>query len=57
MLTRMNNQEFIERGFPEGKSKNGMSVEDKKFRKILENGAKMVNKHYQIPLPFRNVNI
>ena len=34
-----------------------MPVEDVKFMKILEDGAKMVNKHYQIPLPFRNPNI
>ena len=34
-----------------------MSVEDVKFMKILEGRAKMVNKHYQIPLPFRNPNI
>ena len=57
MLTRMYNQEFTERGSPEGKSENGMSVEDVKFMKILEDEAKMVNKHYQIQLPFRNANI
>ena len=34
-----------------------MSVEDVKFMKTMEDGAKMVNKHYQIPLPFRNPNI
>ena len=33
-----------------------MPVEDVKFMKIMEDGAKMVNKHYQIPLPFRNPN-
>ena len=32
-------------------------LEDLKFMKILEDGAKMVNKHYQIPLPFKNPNI
>ena len=47
MVTRLYNQWFTERGSPEGKSENGMSVEDEKFMKILEDGTKMVNKHYQ----------
>ena len=34
-----------------------MSGEDVTFMKIMEDGVKMVNKHYQIPLPFRNPNI
>ena len=54
---RLYNQEFTESISSEGKSENGMSVEDVKFMKIMEDGAKMVNKHYQIPLPFRNSNI
>ena len=49
MLARLYNQEFTESGSPEGKSENGMSVEDVKFMKILEDGAKMANTHYQIP--------
>ena len=57
MLVRLYNKEFTESGSPKGKSENGMSVEDMKFTKITEDGAKMVNKHYQIPLPFRNPNI
>ena len=56
-LTRLHYQEFTESGSPEGKSENEMSVEDVKFMKILEDGAKMVNKHYQISSPFRNANI
>ena len=56
MLAGMYNQEFTESGSPNGKSESGMS-EDVKFMKILEDGAKMINKHYQIPLPFRNANI
>ena len=50
MLARLYNQEFTGSGSPEGKSENGMSVEDVKFVKIIKDGAKMVNKHYQIPL-------
>ena len=57
MLARLYNQEFTESGSPESKSENGMSVEDMKFMKIMEDGAKIVNKHYQFPLPFRNSNI
>ena len=54
---RLYNQEFTESASSEGKSENGMSVEDVKFMKIMEDRAKMVDKHYQIPLPFRNPNI
>ena len=57
MSARLYNQEFTESGSPECKSEKGMSVEDVKFMKIMEDGAKMVNKHYQIRLPFRNPNI
>ena len=57
MLAKLYNQEFTESGSSEGKLQNGMSVEDVKFIKIMEDGAKMVNKHYQITLPFRNPNI
>ena len=56
-LARMYNQEFTESCSSKGKSENEMLVEDVEFMKILEGGAKMVNKHYQIPLPFRNANI
>ena len=41
MLTRLYNQEFTESGSPKGKSENGMSVEDAKFIKILEDEAKI----------------
>ena len=57
MLARFYNQEFTESGSPEGKSENGMFGEDVKFMKIMEEGVKMVNKYYQILLPFRNPNI
>ena len=57
MRAKLYNLEFTESGSPEGKSENGISVADVKFMKTLEDGAKMGNKHYQIPLPFRNPNI
>ena len=56
MFARLCNQKFTGSGSPEGKSENGMSV-GVKFMKIMEDGAKMVNKHYQILLPFRYSNI
>ena len=57
MLARLYNQEFTESGSPEGKSENGISVGEVKLMKIIEDRAKMVNKHYQISLPIRNPNI
>ena len=57
MPTRMYNQEFTEKGSSEGNSENGMSVEYVKFMEILKDGTEMGNKHYQIPMPFRNASI
>ena len=57
ILARPYNQKFRESGSREGKSENGRTVEDVKFMKIMEDRVKMVNKQYQIPLPFRNPNI
>ena len=57
MLARLYNHEFTESASAEVKSENRMSREDVKSMKIMEDGVKMVNKHYQIPLPFRNPNI
>ena len=54
MLTRLYNQEFIENGPTEGKLETSMSKEDKKFMKILQEGTKLRNGHYQVPLPFKD---
>ena len=56
-LVRLYDQEFTESGSPEGKSENGMLVEDTKFMEVMQDVAKMANKHHQIPLLFRNPNI
>ena len=56
MLARLYDQEFTESGSPEGKSEIAMLVEDMKLMEVMEDGAKMANKHYQIPLLFRNPN-
>ena len=57
ILVRLYDQEFTESGSPEGKSENGMLVEDTKFMEVMQDVAKMANKHHQIPLLFRNPNI
>ena len=40
--------------FPE---KEGMSMEDKKFINIMEEGVSRNNGHYELPLPFRNPEV
>ena len=52
MLTRLYNQELIEAGPTERKTKASMSQKDQEFVKILE-GTKLRNGHYQLPLPFK----
>ena len=54
MLTRLYNLEFIENGPTEGKLETSMSREDQKFMKILQEGTKLRNGHYQVPLPFKD---
>ena len=58
MLQNLYNEEFNE---VQPERKNGvfgelenLSAEDKQFMKMMENGAKFVNGHYQLPLPLRN---
>ena len=54
MLTRLYNAEFIENGPTERKLKASMSRENKKIMKILQEGKKLRNGHYQAPLPFKD---
>ena len=54
MLTRLYNLEFIEAGPTERRSEASMSREDQKFIKILQEGRKLRNGHYQVPLPFKD---
>ena len=53
MLTRLYNLEFIENGPTERKLETSISREDK-FIKILQEGAKLRNGYYQVPLPFKD---
>ena len=34
-----------------------ISFEDKKFLEIMDIETKLVDGHYQVPLPFRNANV
>ena len=56
MLTRLYNQELIEAGPTERKTKASMSQKDQEFVKILE-GTKLRNGHYQLPLPFKGPSV
>ena len=49
-LERMYNEEF---GDTNGDLEEGMSIEDRKAREIIDQSATLVNRHYQIRLPFR----
>ena len=53
-LTRMHNLEFIEAGPTEKKLEASMSREDQKFMKILQEGTKLRNDHYQVSFPFKD---
>ena len=55
MLTRLYNLEFIEADPTERKLEASMSREDQKFMKILQGGTQLINGHYQVPLPFRDL--
>ena len=54
MLARLYNLEFMETGLADRKSETSMSREDHKFMKILQEGTKLRNGHYQVPLPFKD---
>ena len=54
MLTRLDNLEFMETGPADRKLETSMSREDHKFMKILQEGTKLRNGHYQVRLPFKD---
>ena len=35
----------------------GISPEDLKFVQVLDNGTKLIDRHYEIPLPLRDDNV
>ena len=50
LLIQQYNHDFPEKGFEEKKQ---MSVEDCRYMHIMDSSAKIVNGHYQLPLPFK----
>ncbi|KAL7826268.1 hypothetical protein SRHO_G00340060 [Serrasalmus rhombeus] len=54
LLIKQYNQEFPETHYTE---KREMSLDDKKFMKILTEQVTYENSHYYLPLPFRNDNV
>ena len=57
MLKKIYNHDFTESYHMANKEMVGASQEDKRFLQISEEGAKLVNGHYEIPLPFRRVDV
>ena len=59
MLNKMYESDFTEaklgkKSLPDAED---ISFEDKKFLKVMDKEAKLVDGHYQVPLPFRNVYV
>ena len=57
LLKKIYNHDFTESHHMANKEMIGESQEDKKFLQILEEGAKLVSGHQEIPLPFRRVSV
>ena len=57
MLKKIYNHDFTESYHMANKEMVGASQEDKRFLQILEEGAKLANGLYEIPLPFRRVGV
>ena len=54
LLVQQYNHDFPEKNYDEKKQ---MSVEDCKFMQIMDSSAKVVDGHYELPLPFRKNNL
>ena len=57
MLQKMYIHEFTESQHKVSRENDGMSQEDLKFMEILDNGARLIDGHYEIPLPLRDDNV
>ena len=53
ILDKMYNEEFAEVSFTGSKKKRKMLSRDKRFMETLDEGTKLKDGHYQIPLPFK----
>ena len=56
ILDKMYNEEFAEVSFTVSKKKE-ISQQDMKFMEILDEGTKLKDGHYQIPLPFKQEDV
>ena len=61
MLQKIDLHEFTEPRLKDDKSlsefKNGISAEDKRFLKVMKENTVLVNGHYQIPLPLKDLDV
>ena len=57
MLHKMYNHGFTESQHKVNRENDGKSQEDLKFMQVLNNGAKPIDGHYEIPLPLRDDNV
>ena len=57
ILDKMYNEEFAEISFTGSKKKREMLLQDMTFMKILDEGTKLKDGHYQIPLPFKQEDV
>ena len=53
ILDEMYNEEFAGVSFTGSKKKRKMLSRDKRFMETLDEGTKLKDGHYQIPLPFK----
>ena len=57
MLQKMYNHEFTESQNKLNRENDGMSQEDLKFMQVLDNGTRLIDGHYEIPLPLHDDNV
>ena len=57
ILQEMYNHEFTESQDKLNRETDGMSQEDLKLMKVLDNGTRLIDGHYEIPLPLRDDNV
>ena len=57
ILDKMYNEEFAEVSFTGSKKKREMSQQDMRFTKILDEGTKLKDGHYQNSLPFKQEDV
>ena len=57
ILDKTYNEQFAEVSFTRSKKKREMLQQDMRFMKILDEGTKLKDRHYQIPLPFRQKDV